>query len=63
MEVEIGLNPDENIRPNLAAELAEQLGEACGIWVKVNGLTEQNYAKIGGGKMRREVERKTSVAA
>lgn len=50
LNVEIVINPDEHIRPELAAEIADQAGKIFGsppgnTWVKVHLIPGENYAE------------------
>ena len=53
VDIEIVLTPDETIPPEMASELADQLGEIFGsskngTWVKVYGNDRIHYAENGG---------------
>lgn len=54
LDVEIVLRPGENLRPNLASQLADQAGEVFGAapgttWVKLRAIPADDYAENGGG--------------
>lgn len=53
VDVEIVLRPGEALRQEMAAELADELGEVFrsprgGTWVKLRGLPVDHYAENGG---------------
>lgn len=50
LDVEIVTHPDENVRPDLAKELANQAGEIFhsppgNTWVKIRFIASENYAE------------------
>lgn len=52
LDVEIVLRPGENLRPNLASQLADQAGEVFGAapgttWVKLRAIPADYYAENG----------------
>ncbi|MCH7663623.1 MAG: hypothetical protein IH859_07115 [Chloroflexi bacterium] len=54
LNVEIVLNPDEELRAGLAGEIADAAGailgsEAGGMWVKLRELPKERYAENEGG--------------
>ena len=55
LEVEIVTRPNENLKPGLAAELANRTGEIFNsppgtTWVKVRAIPQENYAENGSGE-------------
>ena len=52
LDVEIVLGPDERLNPQLAAELADRVGELLDaapgtVWVKVRAIRTEDYAENG----------------
>lgn len=54
LDVEVVTRPGEKLPGELAAALADALGEACGagpgrLWVRLRDLPAERYAENGGG--------------